>query len=124
MRTVLLFMLKETHPSCHKQYLLINMLNNHHGLLHNIAYLCDHYHLWGMITPMIYSQSCQKTLQSMQYLLFHLLSSSDVSHLTLSQPIPPTTQQPNTTAPPGVCLNVQCLNEGVCVVAEGKAACR
>ncbi|KAJ4937396.1 hypothetical protein JOQ06_001957 [Pogonophryne albipinna] len=60
-----------------------------------------------------------------------LLTMEDVSHLTLSQPIPPTTQkpatttqQPNTTAPPDVCLNVQCLNEGVCVVAEGKAACR
>ncbi|KAK1879614.1 Meprin A subunit beta [Dissostichus eleginoides] len=62
-----------------------------------------------------------------------LLTMEDVSHLTVSQPIPPTTQQPqpvtttqqpNPTAPSDVCLNVQCLNEGVCVVAEGKAACR
>ncbi|KAF3858197.1 hypothetical protein F7725_011398 [Dissostichus mawsoni] len=42
---------------------------------------------------------------------------------TTQQPVT-TTQQPNTTAPSDVCLNVQCLNEGVCVVAEGKAACR
>ncbi|XP_032386820.1 meprin A subunit beta [Etheostoma spectabile] len=61
-----------------------------------------------------------------------LLTMEDVSHLTVTQPLPSTTQQPVTTAvttavttvPINVCLNVQCLNNGVCVVDEGKAACR
>uniref|UniRef100_A0A8D3CVN6 Meprin A subunit n=1 Tax=Scophthalmus maximus TaxID=52904 RepID=A0A8D3CVN6_SCOMX len=54
-----------------------------------------------------------------------LLSMEDVSHLTASQPTPGTTVQPGTTtAPADVCLNVQCLNDGVCVDHEGEAACR
>ncbi|XP_039670909.1 meprin A subunit beta [Perca fluviatilis] len=61
-----------------------------------------------------------------------LLTMEDVYHLTVTQPLPSTTQQPVTTAvtttvttaPINVCLNVQCLNNGVCVVDEGKAACR
>ncbi|XP_033506234.2 meprin A subunit beta [Epinephelus lanceolatus] len=74
-----------------------------------------------------------------------LLTMEDVAHLTVSQPLPPTTQpltpttqpltpttqpppsttqRPATTTPPDVCLNVECQNEGVCVVDEGKPACR
>uniref|UniRef100_UPI0037E8B760 meprin A subunit beta n=1 Tax=Semicossyphus pulcher TaxID=241346 RepID=UPI0037E8B760 len=57
-----------------------------------------------------------------------LLTMEDVSHLTVTQPLPPptTTRPPTpvTTASSEVCLNVECLNEGVCVVDEGKAACR
>ncbi|XP_070774860.1 meprin A subunit beta-like [Enoplosus armatus] len=55
-----------------------------------------------------------------------LLTMEDVSHLTVTQPPPSTTPspQPVTTAPSSVCLNVQCLNDGVCVVDEGRAACR
>ncbi|XP_049454361.1 meprin A subunit beta [Epinephelus fuscoguttatus] len=70
-----------------------------------------------------------------------LLTMEDVAHLTVSQPLPPTTQPPpsttqpppsttqrpattTTTTPPDVCLNVECQNEGVCVVDEGKPACR
>lgn len=57
-----------------------------------------------------------------------LLTMEDVSHLTVTQPVPSTTQPPSpsttTITPPDVCLNVQCLNEGVCVVDEGKPACR
>ncbi|KAM6920480.1 meprin A subunit beta [Lycodopsis pacificus] len=58
-----------------------------------------------------------------------LLTMEDVSHLTVMQPLPSTTQQPithppGTTAPSDVCLHVQCMNNGVCVVDEGKAACR
>uniref|UniRef100_A0A3Q1HYM6 Metalloendopeptidase n=1 Tax=Anabas testudineus TaxID=64144 RepID=A0A3Q1HYM6_ANATE len=53
-----------------------------------------------------------------------LLTMEDVSHLTISQPDPSTTIQPVTSAPADVCLNVQCLNDGVCVEDEGKAACR
>uniref|UniRef100_A0A3Q3XE61 Metalloendopeptidase n=1 Tax=Mola mola TaxID=94237 RepID=A0A3Q3XE61_MOLML len=36
-------------------------------------------------------------------------------------PTPPTT---TTTSPSDVCLSVECLNDGVCVVDEGRAACR
>lgn len=56
--------------------------------------------------------------------------SSDVSHLTPPMPSPspsiPSTgpTKPVTNAPSDVCLNVQCLNDGVCVADEGKAACR
>ncbi|KAK2822465.1 hypothetical protein Q5P01_022530 [Channa striata] len=59
-----------------------------------------------------------------------LLTMEDVSHLTMSQPVPSTVQpgnstvQPFTSTPSNACLNVQCLNNGVCVVDEGKAACR
>ncbi|KAL6104631.1 mep1b [Pungitius sinensis] len=53
-----------------------------------------------------------------------LLTMEDVSHLTVVQPLPATTQQPVTTVPSEACLHVQCLNDGVCVVDEGKAACR
>ncbi|XP_037314149.2 meprin A subunit beta isoform X2 [Pungitius pungitius] len=53
-----------------------------------------------------------------------LLTMEDVSHLTVVQPLPSTTQQPVTTVPSEACLHVQCLNDGVCVVDEGKAACR
>jgi len=50
--------------------------------------------------------------------------SSDVSHLTMTQPLPFTTAQPATTDPADLCLNVNCQNDGVCIVDEGKAACR
>uniref|UniRef100_A0A3B4G8F3 Metalloendopeptidase n=1 Tax=Pundamilia nyererei TaxID=303518 RepID=A0A3B4G8F3_9CICH len=53
-----------------------------------------------------------------------LLTMEDVSHLTVSQPLPPTTSQPVTIIPSEVCYNVQCQNGGVCVVDEGKPACR
>ncbi|XP_056277586.1 meprin A subunit beta [Pseudoliparis swirei] len=60
-----------------------------------------------------------------------LLTMEDVSHLTVTQPLPATTRPPGTTThgpgttgPSGACLDVQCLNAGVCVVDEGKAACR
>ncbi|XP_034411273.1 meprin A subunit beta-like [Cyclopterus lumpus] len=53
-----------------------------------------------------------------------LLTMEDVSHLTVTQPLPSTTQPPVTTVPSEACLNVQCLNGGVCVAVEGKAACR
>nr|XP_040026674.1 meprin A subunit beta-like [Gasterosteus aculeatus aculeatus] len=53
-----------------------------------------------------------------------LLTMEDVSHLTAVQPLPSTTQQPATSGPPEICLNVQCLNDGVCVEDEGTAACR
>ncbi|XP_037537586.1 meprin A subunit beta [Nematolebias whitei] len=58
-----------------------------------------------------------------------LLTMEDVSHLTATQPVPSTTKpmttsKPGTTAPSDVCLNVQCQNDGVCIVDEGKAACR
>ncbi|XP_076601186.1 meprin A subunit beta [Chaetodon auriga] len=50
-----------------------------------------------------------------------LLTMEDVSHLLQTEPtIPPPT--PNTTA--NLCNNIECLNEGVCVVDEGKAVCR
>uniref|UniRef100_A0A3B4G9R9 Metalloendopeptidase n=1 Tax=Pundamilia nyererei TaxID=303518 RepID=A0A3B4G9R9_9CICH len=39
-------------------------------------------------------------------------------------PLPPTTSQPVTIIPSEVCYNVQCQNGGVCVVDEGKPACR
>ncbi|XP_068427211.1 meprin A subunit beta [Clinocottus analis] len=59
-----------------------------------------------------------------------LLTMEDVSHLTVTQPLPSTTHSPATTVtsvatgPADACLNVQCLNDGVCVVDKGKAACR
>lgn len=53
-----------------------------------------------------------------------LLTMEDVSHLTVSQPLPSTTSQPISTTPSEVCYNVQCQNGGVCVVDEGKPACR
>ncbi|GLD74673.1 meprin A subunit beta isoform X1 [Lates japonicus] len=61
-----------------------------------------------------------------------LLTMEDVSHLTVTQPLPSTTVPPVTssspsnvtTAPSDLCLNVQCLNDGVCVMDEGKAVCR
>ncbi|XP_026168789.1 meprin A subunit beta isoform X2 [Mastacembelus armatus] len=53
-----------------------------------------------------------------------LLTMEDVSHLTETQPLPFTTTQPVYSTPTHVCHNVQCLNDGVCVVDEGKAACR
>ncbi|KAK7945565.1 hypothetical protein WMY93_001293 [Mugilogobius chulae] len=50
----------------------------------------------------------------------------DVSHLTVTQPIPPTTPTPTTTYPttPSHCGNVECLNEGVCVMDTGAPVCR
>ncbi|XP_042285696.1 meprin A subunit beta [Thunnus maccoyii] len=53
-----------------------------------------------------------------------LLTMEDVAHLTVSQPLPSTTLQPATTSPHDACTNIQCLNDGVCVVDEGKASCR
>ncbi|XP_070830157.1 meprin A subunit beta-like [Chaetodon trifascialis] len=51
-----------------------------------------------------------------------LLTMEDVSHLLQTVPttIPPPT--PNTAV--NLCNNIECLNEGVCVVDEGKAVCR
>ncbi|CAK6966809.1 meprin A subunit beta, partial [Scomber scombrus] len=58
-----------------------------------------------------------------------LLTMEDVSHLTVSQPLPPPTQQPTTTQQPDnttttPCTTIQCLNGGVCLVDEEKASCR
>ncbi|XP_035526689.1 meprin A subunit beta [Morone saxatilis] len=61
-----------------------------------------------------------------------LLTMEDVSHLTVTQPLPsPTPSSPptaspqtGTTAPSDLCLNVQCQNDGVCMVDEGRASCR
>lgn len=61
-----------------------------------------------------------------------LLTMEDVAHLTVSQPLPPTTPSPtgNSTINPPVtptadlCGTLQCLNQGVCVMEEGKAECR
>ncbi|KAG7275139.1 hypothetical protein CRUP_015793 [Coryphaenoides rupestris] len=48
-----------------------------------------------------------------------LLTMEDVSHLTVTQPVPPT------TTPPDQCTHTECLNEGVCVLEEqSKAVCR
>lgn len=52
-----------------------------------------------------------------------LLTMEDVSHLTESQPLP-STQPPTTTATTDICLNVECKNGGICVVDDGKPACR
>ncbi|KAJ0058695.1 hypothetical protein NL108_000407, partial [Boleophthalmus pectinirostris] len=62
-----------------------------------------------------------------------LLTMEDVAHLTLTQPVPPTTTKPplptntTTTNPtsttPFHCDNLQCLNQGVCVVEQGRAEC-
>ncbi|XP_069548036.1 meprin A subunit beta [Brachyistius frenatus] len=53
-----------------------------------------------------------------------LLTMEDVSHLTVTQPLPLTTGQPVTSTTSKACLNVHCQNDGVCVVDEDKAACR
>lgn len=63
-----------------------------------------------------------------------LLTMEDVAHLTVSQPLPPTTPNPPTTVnstlnPPvtptaDLCGALQCLNQGVCVMEGGKAECR
>uniref|UniRef100_A0A671Y1X6 Meprin A subunit n=1 Tax=Sparus aurata TaxID=8175 RepID=A0A671Y1X6_SPAAU len=56
-----------------------------------------------------------------------LLTMEDVSHLTGVQPPPSVIPTPGTTvatAAPGVCLNVECLNNGVCVVDGGMPECR
>ncbi|XP_039999620.1 meprin A subunit beta [Xiphias gladius] len=53
-----------------------------------------------------------------------LLTMEDVSHLIPTKPLPSTTVKPVTSSPSDVCFNVQCLNAGVCVVDDGKAACR
>ncbi|XP_041659005.1 meprin A subunit beta [Cheilinus undulatus] len=52
-----------------------------------------------------------------------LLTMEDVSHLTVSQPVPSTTPTPSVTTP-DICQSVECLNDGVCVVDDGKPACR
>lgn len=55
---------------------------------------------------------------------FHSLASSpssDISHLAVSQPLPTPSTTPDI---PDACQNVECLNDGVCVVDEGKATCR
>nr|XP_057925192.1 meprin A subunit beta [Doryrhamphus excisus] len=51
-----------------------------------------------------------------------LLSMEDVSHLTVSQPVP-TTPSTTTTRPSDSCADVECLNDGMCVVDQGKAVC-
>ncbi|XP_059914496.1 meprin A subunit beta [Gadus macrocephalus] len=63
-----------------------------------------------------------------------LLSMEDVSHLTVTQPVPPsttaspetaTTPNNNSTTPPSdACTDVECLNDGVCVLEQKKPACR
>ncbi|XP_072296588.1 meprin A subunit beta [Eucyclogobius newberryi] len=65
-----------------------------------------------------------------------LLTMEDVSNLTVSQPIPTTTQRPSTTTTthpnatsttpttPDLCGNLQCLNQGVCVMERAAAVCR
>nr|XP_054596786.1 meprin A subunit beta isoform X1 [Nothobranchius furzeri] len=53
-----------------------------------------------------------------------LLTMEDVSHLTMTQPLPSTTSEPATTNPSNICFNVECENGGVCVADEGKPACR
>lgn len=56
-----------------------------------------------------------------------LLTMEDVSHLTASQPLPPTTKPPLTTPPlvtKDLCENLVCENQGVCMMVEGKASCR
>ncbi|MEQ2287052.1 hypothetical protein AMECASPLE_008542 [Ameca splendens] len=53
-----------------------------------------------------------------------LLTMEDVSHLTISQPVPSTTLKPATTNTSDICLNVLCQNGGVCVVDQGKPSCR
>ncbi|XP_061588357.1 meprin A subunit beta [Cololabis saira] len=52
-----------------------------------------------------------------------LLTMEDVSHLTETQPLPTTNPHPTTPSPED-CNNTACQNGGVCVVYEGKAACR
>ncbi|XP_074545086.1 meprin A subunit beta-like [Halichoeres trimaculatus] len=58
-----------------------------------------------------------------------LLTMEDVSHLTESQPLPPTVQPTTQTegpspSPVDLCQYVECLNEGVCVMYEGEPSCR
>ncbi|CAL1579563.1 unnamed protein product [Knipowitschia caucasica] len=60
-----------------------------------------------------------------------LLTMEDVAHLTVSQPIPPTTAGPPTTTAattngttPDLCGSVLCLNQGVCVMEEAAPVCR
>ncbi|KAK2901482.1 hypothetical protein Q8A67_009597 [Cirrhinus molitorella] len=57
-----------------------------------------------------------------------LLTMEDISHLTVSQPLPSTTTNPPTSssaAPPDLCVSVRCENDGVCVLDdEGQAVCR
>ncbi|KAM4557407.1 meprin A subunit beta-like [Fundulus diaphanus] len=57
-----------------------------------------------------------------------LLTMEDVSHLTVSQPVPSTTLKPTsqsaTTNASDSCLDKQCQNGGVCVVDQGKSSCR
>ncbi|XP_029970923.1 meprin A subunit beta [Salarias fasciatus] len=71
-----------------------------------------------------------------------LLTMEDVSHLTVTQPVPSTTRPTvssttrpivssttpssvsSTTPRPEACLGVTCQNEGVCMLDEGKAVCR
>ncbi|KAJ0011574.1 hypothetical protein NQD34_012549 [Periophthalmus magnuspinnatus] len=55
-----------------------------------------------------------------------LLTMEDVSHLTVSQPIPvitTTTAAPSPTTPLH-CGNLECQNQGVCVMVKEKAECR
>ncbi|XP_058878090.1 meprin A subunit beta-like [Acipenser ruthenus] len=64
-----------------------------------------------------------------------LLTMEDISRLTATQPLPPTTTVPNTTppnttppntTPPAseLCKTFGCENDGVCVVEKGKPVCR
>ncbi|XP_010882438.2 meprin A subunit beta [Esox lucius] len=58
-----------------------------------------------------------------------LLTMEDVAHLTVTQPIPPSTVPPVPTAtttmlPPDTCSNIICENAGVCLVDDGTAVCR
>ncbi|KAF7657548.1 hypothetical protein LDENG_00025690 [Lucifuga dentata] len=53
-----------------------------------------------------------------------LLTMEDVAHLTIPNPLPTTTTSPVTTRPSDACTNVECQNDGICVVDQGKASCR
>ncbi|KAJ8012144.1 hypothetical protein DPEC_G00065620 [Dallia pectoralis] len=57
---------------------------------------------------------------------FILLTMEDVSHLTVTQPIPSSTVPPDTTTmvPSDPCSMITCGNGGVCLVDDGTAVCR
>uniref|UniRef100_W5N2W7 Meprin A subunit n=1 Tax=Lepisosteus oculatus TaxID=7918 RepID=W5N2W7_LEPOC len=57
--------------------------------------------------------------------VFFLMTVEDVSRLLLTQPVPPSTFSPTTTASPGEpCKNHTCENDGICVVENQQPVCR
>lgn len=118
------------------------MLHTHlcHPFKQNICRIMYTSDVWlhpQLIKPLVrhYSQPCDPIIAcSLHVILLHLdpinrflicRPPSDVSHLTVTQPLPSPTGPPGTTTTTtDVCHNVQCLNDGICVVDEGKAACR